>query len=148
MRGGAEEHRSLRWGDVRLAYDVELKKEYLEYNERQTKTRTGADVSLYRNKPRMYAMAENPQRCPIEVYKTYRDKRPAQYSAPDDPFYVAATTKHNPGPHYAWFSRYPVGVNKLRSMMKRMVSNADLKSDKRLTKYFSSKAPLPEIIRK
>ena len=43
MRGGAAEHRALCWGDVRLGFDKELDKHYLEYNERQTKTRTGAE---------------------------------------------------------------------------------------------------------
>jgi len=52
MRGGAEEHRSLCWGDIKLDSEVGL--EFLEYNERQTKTRTGAGISQFRQKPRMY----------------------------------------------------------------------------------------------
>ena len=39
MRGGTE-HRDLRWGDVVLKINSDGR-EYLEYNERQTKTRTG-----------------------------------------------------------------------------------------------------------
>ena len=96
MRGGAAEHRALCWGDVRLGFDKELDKHYLEYNDRQTKTRTGADISMYRNKPRMYEMLETPDRCPVNIYKTYRDKRPQGYSNPDDPYYNAATTVVNP----------------------------------------------------
>ena len=133
MRGGAAEHRALCWGDVRLGFDKELDKHYLEYNERQTKTRTGADISMYRNKPRMYEMPETPGRCPVNIYKTYRDKRPQGYSNPDDPYYIAATTVVNPGPNQAWFMRGPVGQNKLKTTMKRMVSRANMQSDKRLT---------------
>ena len=41
---GCQEHREMCWGDVKLRRDSQGK-EYLEYNERQTKTRTGADPS-------------------------------------------------------------------------------------------------------
>ena len=64
MRGGAQEHRSLKWGGVKLGYDQTAGKEYLEYNERQTKTRTGEDCSLFRTKPRMYENKEDTSRCP------------------------------------------------------------------------------------
>ena len=50
MRGGAQEHRSLKWVDVNLGYDQTAGKEYLEYNERLTKSRTGEDCSLFRKK--------------------------------------------------------------------------------------------------
>ena len=40
---GVSEHSNLRWGDIKLknSYDGT---EYLEYNERQTKTRTGENI--------------------------------------------------------------------------------------------------------
>ena len=115
-----------------MGFDKELDKHYLEYNERQTKTRTGADISMYRNKPRMYEMPETPDRCPVNIYKTYSDKRHQGYSNPDDTYYIAATTVVNPGPNQAWFMRGPVGQNKLTTTMKRMVSRANIQSDKRL----------------
>ena len=39
---GCKEHRDMCWGDVRL-HQTANRKEYLEFNERQTKTRTGSD---------------------------------------------------------------------------------------------------------
>ena len=67
------------WGDVRLGYDDEQNCEYIEYKERQTKTRTGTDFSNIRlQKPRMYATAT--ARCPIALYKAYSDKRPDGFS--------------------------------------------------------------------
>ena len=39
---GCDEHRRMKWGDVQLLTDVNGA-EYLEYSERQTKTRTGAE---------------------------------------------------------------------------------------------------------
>ena len=37
-----EEHRKMTWGDVQLHMEAD-ETEYLEYSERQTKTRTGAE---------------------------------------------------------------------------------------------------------
>ena len=51
MRGGTEEHHALCYGDLKLGYDSQLQAEYVEYNERQTKTRTGADVNNIRQCP-------------------------------------------------------------------------------------------------
>ena len=49
------EQKELRWGDIVLKTDSDGK-EYLEYFERQTKTRTGEDPRNQRPiKPRMYA---------------------------------------------------------------------------------------------
>ena len=43
--GGCDEHRRMKWGDVQLLTDVNGA-EYLEYSERQTKTRTGAEPRI------------------------------------------------------------------------------------------------------
>ena len=54
-------------------------KEYLEYVERQTKTRTGEDPRNQRPiKPRMYANndATSIDRNPVHVYKMCKEKRP------------------------------------------------------------------------
>ena len=39
----------------------------------------------------MYATAV-PGRCPIECYKFYADRRPADFCNPDHPFYLAIVT--------------------------------------------------------
>ena len=41
---GCDEHRRIKWGDVQLLTDVNGA-EYLEYSERQTKTRTECQSS-------------------------------------------------------------------------------------------------------
>ena len=65
------------WGDIVLCFDTELNKEYLEYNERQTKTRTGVDMrNIRQQKPRMYATDD--EDCPILTYKKYANLRPAE----------------------------------------------------------------------
>jgi len=63
-----------------MGYDEEMHLEYLEYNERTTKTRTGADLRNVRHqKPRMYASPES-DRCPVQAYKVFSDHRPAGFS--------------------------------------------------------------------
>ena len=74
MRGGGAEHRQLRWGDLNLCYDSDLNQEYIDFNESQTKTRTGEDVSNTRkDKPRMYARPDS-ERCPVMLYKNMLTK--------------------------------------------------------------------------
>ena len=52
---GVSEHNNLRWGDIKLK-DSSDGTEYLEYNERQTKTRTGENiVDIRQIKPKMFA---------------------------------------------------------------------------------------------
>lgn len=121
---------------MELGYDTELNLEYLTYNERQTKTRTGADITNVRpERPRMYATGT--ERCPVETYKVYDSKRPEGFSRPNDPFYLAVnTTKPNPTAGETWFLRGPVGIHKLNNLMKRMGAKAGLKeieSGKKIT---------------
>ena len=51
VREGGEEHSSILWGDIELNYDEELKLQYLEFNERHTKTRIDEH---YENTPMQY----------------------------------------------------------------------------------------------
>ena len=55
---GCKEHRYLCWGDVKL-HKTANGVEYLKFNERQTKTRTGSDYSNVRAvPPKMFATDE------------------------------------------------------------------------------------------
>ena len=45
---GCEEHRQMTWGDVQLHMEADGT-EYLEYSERQTKTRTAAELRNFRS---------------------------------------------------------------------------------------------------
>ncbi|XP_053383670.1 uncharacterized protein LOC128549916, partial [Mercenaria mercenaria] len=92
MRTGAAEHRNLCWGDLKLHYDDDLKCEYTEYHERQTKTHTCEGIRIVRtSNARMYATAvEN--RCPVMIYKKYASKRPCGMQNDDSPIYLASIT--------------------------------------------------------
>ena len=56
--------------------------EYLEFNERETKTRSGNDPLNIRAVP-------NNEKCPVKAYKVYAEKRPAEMKTDDAPFYLA-----------------------------------------------------------
>ena len=83
---GCKEQKELRWGDIVLKTDSHGK-EYLEYFERQTKTRTGDDPRNQRPiRPRMYANndAISSDRDPVHVYRMYKDKRPQSMLEPEN----------------------------------------------------------------
>ena len=75
-------------GDVTLNTASDGAK-YLQLNEKQTKTRTGENLSDVREvTPKIYeAEGESPERDPIKIYEIYSKKRNA-----NDPFYLAPRT--------------------------------------------------------
>lgn len=51
-----------------------------------------------------------PGRCPVELFKFYESKRPANFCNPNDPFYLATVAhEKNPGPRSNWFISGSVG---------------------------------------
>ena len=85
---GCQEHRDMRWGDVERKETVDGTA-FLEYSERQTKTRTGADPKDSRTvKPKMFAVVGS-ERDPVRGYVLYTCKRPDDLKTPESPFYLA-----------------------------------------------------------
>lgn len=136
----AEEHRNMCWGDIKLSEDGQGQ-EYLDFVERQTKTRTGENPRDVRKvKPKMWSNSENVSRCPVAVYKQYCLLRPSDFCNPDDPFYLAThTNQMSMKPTDQWFKRQPIGVNKLSTTMRRMSVNAGLPPDKKLSNHSARK---------
>lgn len=129
---GCTEQRELCWGDVVLKTDIKGM-EYLEFSERQTKTRTGENPRNQRQvKPRMYAnkAAVSVERDPVHVYKVYKEKRPQTMSQPESCFYLAINCFKSQAELLAkdskWFKAQPMGVNKLNSLMKEMTQTAGI----------------------
>jgi len=85
---GCKEHRDMRWGDVKLKETADGK-EYLEFNERQTKTRTGSDCRYIRAMPPKMFATDGSEKDSILVYKLYDQKRPEKMNEDDSPFYLA-----------------------------------------------------------
>ena len=62
---GCKEHREMCWGDVKLC-QTSTGQEYLEFNERETKTRSGNDPRNVRAiAPKMFAVPNN-EKCPVK----------------------------------------------------------------------------------
>lgn len=136
---GSDEHRDMCWGDINLCTDSNGQ-EYLDFTERQTKTRTGANPRDVRCvKPKMWSNIENPERCPVTVYKQYALLRPTDFCKSEDPFYIATNTKKYLEPGDKSFKKQPIGVNKLTSLMSRMATAAGLSVEKKLSNHSARK---------
>ncbi|KAK3088511.1 hypothetical protein FSP39_020012 [Pinctada imbricata] len=129
IRGGGEEHRGLCVGDFSLGFDDELDAEFVEFNERQTKIRTGIDINNIHSKaPRMYASKDD--RCPVDAFKKYTEKRPENKNNADDPFYLSVVTNNKrPSEDEQWFLAQPMGKHKLYHILKKMVEEANISSE-------------------
>ena len=85
---GCKEHREMCRGDVKLC-QISTGQEYLEFNERENKTRSGNDPRNVRTiAPKMFAVPNN-EECPVKAYKIYAEKRPAEMKTDDALFYLA-----------------------------------------------------------
>ena len=74
------------WGDVKLC-QTSTGKEYLQFSETETKTRSGNDPRNVRAiAPKMFAVPNN-EKCPVNAYNVYAEKRPAEVKTDDAPFY-------------------------------------------------------------
>ena len=99
----------MKWGDITVHTDSEGR-EYLQFQERQSKTRQGDNpVSVRDVLPK--AWATNDARCPVALFKLYASLLPSDYSISNCPFYIATNTK-DPSIKFPCFKRQPVGVNK------------------------------------
>ena len=79
----------MKWEDVQLVKDIDGT-EYLEYSERQTKTKIGGDPRNIRAvKPKASSNANtSPEKNPVFVYKFYSEKRPSSMKDSDVSFYL------------------------------------------------------------
>ena len=143
---GCDEHRKMKWGDVQLKTDTDGT-EYLEYSERQTKTRSGEDPRNIRAvKPKAFASQTSPDKNPVYVYKVYSPKRPPLMQDPDGPFYLGINYIKDPlNSNKPWFKATPMGQNKLNGLMKTMSEKAGLDANRRLTNHSARKAMVQKL---
>ena len=126
---GIKEHHDMRWGDVKLC-KTDHGEEYLEIDERQTSTRTGADPRDMRAfAPKMFS-TNGSENDPVAVYKVFAEKRPEKMNDPDAPFYTVVNNVKPKSTDKCWFKCNAVGSNKLGSLMKEMSRKAGLENDK------------------
>ena len=128
---GCKEHRDMCWGDVKLKETADGK-EYLEFNERQTKTRTGSNCRDIRAMPPKMVATDGSEKDPIVVYKLYAQKRRKKMNEDDSPFYLAVNNnlKAESLQTKEWFKVGPVGINKLNGLMKTMAQKAGINNER------------------
>ncbi|XP_063399089.1 zinc finger MYM-type protein 2-like [Mytilus trossulus] len=123
---GRQDHSNMLWGDVELKMTSDGK-EYLEFTEKSTKTRSGKNSGDCRKVlPKAFQVPED-DNCPIKIYKAYRDRRPLDMREPDSRFYLKPLNKPK---SEIWYSRQCVGKNKMGTIMKDMASKCDLQGRK------------------
>ena len=138
---GVHESRQLMWGDLTLKAG-ENGEEFIEFNERETKTRTGNSTHLRPFAPKMFVNHKKPLRCPVSAYKQYRSHRPQAMLTADSPFYLGVI--QDPGNSDVWYRSQPMGHDKLSSLIKRMAINAKLNG--RFTNHSVRKTMITELM--
>ena len=114
--------------------------------ERQTKTRTGENLrNLRAKKPQMYENKSNPDRCPVNSYLAYRAHRPAEMLADESPFYLTVNIEV-PKNEQQWYKCSPLGINSLRNMLKRMVNDSGLETDRKLVNHSTRKHLVQKLV--
>ena len=89
---GQDEHHKLKFADFQVKVTSDGKK-YVEFNERDTKTRTGASGERRAFKPKMWSNTHCPDRCPVRLFELFVSKRPPEMCKDDSPFYLATNLK-------------------------------------------------------
>ncbi|XP_070576859.1 uncharacterized protein KIAA1958-like [Ptychodera flava] len=117
-----DENRKLCWGDI-LLKTTTAGREYLEFSERDNKTRSGQYGNVRPYAPKMFAV-EDKSICPVETYKIYKDHRPDDMCELHSPFYLAINYKPTT---QIWYKRQPMGKNKLESIVKTITERAGIK---------------------
>lgn len=119
------EHEHLRWGDVELK-TTSSGEQYLEYSERATKTRTGVNSDSRAFPPKMFEDKGN-QRCPIQMYMLYAQKRPLNMKGDEAKFYVGINNKASSG---EWFKNMAMGKNTIAKIVKTMAEEGGIEGRK------------------
>ncbi|CAH3180115.1 unnamed protein product [Porites evermanni] len=93
----------------------------------------------------MYEDKSNADRCPVNTYLAYKEHRPTSMMTDESPFYLAVNNE-NPKPGQMWFKCSPLGVNSLRSMLKNMIRDSGLETDKRLVNHSTRKHLVQKLV--
>ncbi len=87
---GNHGNRQMRWGDVKLKTDTNGNEEqYLEWNERLTKTRAGQGSHHRPFAPKIFPNKQHPDRYPLIMYTLCASKRSVECLRDESPFYLS-----------------------------------------------------------
>ena len=123
---GRDEQWKVQLGDFEIRKDPSDGLQFVQFCvERGTKTRTGLEGQQERAfSPRMCATGD--ERCPVELFKKYLEKRPPAMMTGSSPFFLQPIDK----PKSAWYKCQPCGERKLGDMMKSMARVGGLNGHK------------------
>jgi hypothetical protein len=114
---GRDEHRNIHFGDIILDTNA-LNVEFLQFKERNSKTRDGAIIDENRaTVPKIFCSCATlgAKKCPVELYKSFVSRRPVDYCEPDHPFYIQYKTEKqlHSSKSQVWFKREPLGTGSI-----------------------------------
>ena len=118
---GRDEHYKLLYSDFEEKTTTDGMM-FIEFSERNTKTRTGGSSDAHPFKSKMWSTPNDLEHCPV---RKYLSKRPSQMCTPDSPFYLAVN--HHPADGQPWYKRQRMGKNKLGLIMKSLTTQGNLK---------------------
>ena len=108
----------------------------MTYNERETKTRQGDDVSDVNESSRVFQDPDGGKYCPVSIYEMYARKRPQDACNPTSRFYLQPKknqTSQIRDKQPVWYKSAPNRVNSLKGYMKKILIKADRPTDVRLS---------------
>ena len=89
----------------------------------------------------MFPNLAEPSKCPVEMYKLYRANRPQNMSHEDSSFVLGINRNDKSS---LWYSSQPMGLDTLRSIMKRMCVAAGLRG--KHTNHFVRKTMMTNLV--
>ena len=139
---GRQEHHGMRMEDFRISRGDD-NTEFVEFAEGPTKTRQGGLNSKPRQfQPRMFKTGG--ERCPVKLFREFVSRRP-QTMQECGPFYLSIKNNRRQGDDI-WYKAQPMGVNKINSMMKDIISGTSLESsDKRFSNHSARKTVVSKL---
>ena len=123
---GSHESRQLCLGDLELHVD-ERGNEYLQWNERLTKTRSGQPNKVRAFTPKLWAN-DNKARCPIQLFKKFLANRPKEAMEKNSPFFLSVNHLRKDGS--AWYKKSAMGESYLGKILKTMCQKAGVTGKK------------------
>ena len=94
-------------------------------------------------KPKMFSVPGS-DRDPLRAFHLYAAKRPEQMNSEDSPFYLAVDLTKMANSLKPWLKAMPVGVKKLKSLVKTMAQKAGL-NDENLTNHNGRKQMIQKL---
>ena len=81
----------------------------------------------------------------LQTYLAYKEHRPTSMMTDESPFYLAVNNE-NPKPGRMWFKCSPLGVNSLGRMLKNMIRDSGLETDKKLVNHSTRKHLVQKLV--